>query len=187
MKKNIFTLLALIILASTNAQTTWKVDGAHSSVNFSVSHFMISEVTGNFGNFDMTATSNDKFEKPVFQVTIDAATINTNNEGRDKHLKSPDFFNVEKNPKIVFKSTSYKQLEDSNFSTTGDITINGKTEVITFTGKLNGIIKNSKSGKQKAGLKLSTTIKRENFNLGNGMSPIGKDVVVTVNLEMNEQ
>lgn len=187
MKKQVFTLLAIITLLSANAQTIWKVDNAHSSINFSVSHFMISEVTGNFTNFDITATSNENLEKPVFKVTIDASSINTNNEGRDGHLKSGDFFNVEKNPKIVFKSTSYKQLEDGNFSTTGDITINEKTEVITFTGKLNGIIKDQRSNKQKAGLKLSTTIKRENFNLGNGMSPIGKDVVVTVNLEMNEQ
>lgn len=187
MKKQVFTLLAIITLLSANAQTIWKVDNAHSSINFSVSHFMISEVTGNFTNFDITATSNEKLEKPVFKVTIDASSINTNNEGRDGHLKSDDFFNVEKNPSISFESTSFKQLEDNKFSLTGNITIKDKTEAITFTGKLNGIIKDPKSGKHKAGLKLNTSLTREDFDLGNGMTPIGKEVEITVHLEMNEQ
>ena len=188
MKKIILTITALIALViSTNAQSTWKVDKSHSSINFSVSHFMISEVTGNFGNFDITASANDKFENPTFNVTINASTINTNQKSRDNHLRSPDFFNVKKHQNITFKSSSYKQLENGKFETIGKITINGVTKETIFTGKLNGVIKDNRSGKYKAGLKLKTTIKRKNFNLGKGMSSIGKDVEVIINIEMNQQ
>lgn len=185
MKKLILTLILLVTLYA-NAQTTWKVDKAHSSITFSVSHFMISEVTGNFGKFDITATANEKFESPSFDVTIDASTINTNQTGRDNHLKSADFFDVAKHANIVFKSTGFKSLEDKRFETTGNITIKGITKEIVFKGKLNGIIE-GREGKKKAGLKLTTTIKREDFNVGKGMNPVGKEVFVTINIEMNQQ
>lgn len=183
MKKAIFTLAAIISLVTVSAQSTWKVDNAHSSINFSISHFMISEVTGNFGKFDIEAKANEKFESPTFSVTIYASSINTNNEDRDDHLRSEDFFNVENNPNITFKSASYEQIDDKKFNVTGNITINGKTEVVTFNGNLNGIIKDDDG--LKAGLKLTTTIARENFNLGERMSPLGKEVEIVINLEMN--
>ena len=186
MKKLILSFVAIIALTSVNAQT-WKSDGAHSSVNFSVSHFLISDVTGNFGKFEIEATANAKFENPTFTVSIEAASINTNQSDRDNHLRSPDFFNVEEHAIINFKSESFKQLDDKNFETKGDISINGVTKEVVFNGKLNGVIKDDRSGKHKAGLKLTTSIMREDFNLGKGMSPIGKEVEVTVNLEMNEQ
>lgn len=189
MKKTVLTCIALMVLiTSVNAQTNWKVDNSHSSITFSVSHFAISEVTGHFEAFNIDATTtNEQFEKPMFKVSIDATTINTNQQSRDNHLKSPDFFNVEKHPTITFNSSSFKQLENNKFETKGNITINGITKAIVFTGKLNGVIKDDRSGKYKAGLKLTTTIERETFNLGNGMSPIGKEVEVTVNIEMNAQ
>ncbi|CAL2102347.1 YceI family protein [Tenacibaculum sp. 190130A14a] len=186
MKKIVFTLIALIALTNVYAQTTWKVDKAHSSITFSVSHFMISEVTGNFGKFDITAVSNEKFEEPKFEVSIDAATINTNQSGRDNHLKAADFFDVANHTNIVFKSNSYKKLEGKDFEVTGQITIKGVTKEAVFKGRLNGIIE-GRGGKKKAGLKLTTSIKREDFNVGKGMKPIGKDVEVVVNIEMNEQ
>jgi polyisoprenoid-binding protein YceI len=188
MKKIVLTSIALVALVlSINAQSTWKVDNSHSSINFSVSHFMISEVTGHFGSFDITTTANEKFENPTFDVTIDASTINTNQSDRDNHLKSPDFFNVEKHKNIAFKSSSFKQLEDGAFEVSGKITINGVTKDAVFSGKLNGVIKDDQSGKHLAGLKLTTIIEREDFNLGNGMSPIGKEVTVTINIEMYEE
>lgn len=187
MKRIILTLLTIVTLTSLNAQTKWHVDEAHSSITFSVSHFMISEVTGNFRQFSIDAVANQKFEKPTLNVSIDATSINTNQEDRDNHLKSPDFFNVEKNPNITFKSTRYKQLEDGAFEISGQITINGITKDVAFNGKLNGVIKDDRSGKHIAGLKLKTVIKREDFKVGLGMSPVGKDVIVVVNLEMNEE
>lgn len=186
MKKIVLTLIAFVTLANVNAQTTWKVDKAHSSITFSVSHFMISEVTGNFGKFDITAMSNEKFEEPKFNVSIDVSTINTNQSGRDNHLKAADFFDVANHTNIVFKSNSFKSLEGKEFETTGEMTIKGITKEVVFRGKLNGIIE-GRGGKKKAGLKLTSVIKREEFNVGKGMKPIGKDVEVVVNIEMNEQ
>ncbi|MGG8496123.1 YceI family protein [Tenacibaculum sp. TC6] len=186
MKKIVLTLITLVALVNVNAQTIWKVDKAHSSITFSVSHFMISEVTGNFGKFDITAMSNENFETPEFDVSIDVSTINTNQSGRDNHLKSADFFDVANHASIVFKSKAYKQLDEKEFETTGEITIKGITKEVVFKGKLNGIIE-GREGKKKAGLKLTTAIKREDFNIGKGMNPIGKEVTVTVNIEMNEQ
>lgn len=186
MKKIVLTVIAILAVATINAQT-WKVDKAHSSINFSVSHFMISEVTGNFGEFDIEATANDKFEKPTFTVSINASTINTNQKNRDEHLNAPDFFDTKKHPKITFKSESFKQLEGKNFETKGNITIKGITKEVVFKGKLNGIIKDQRSGKYKAGLKLTASIHREDFNLGKGMNPVGKEVEITVNIEMNQQ
>lgn len=186
MKKIVLTLVLAVCFTTAYAQTIWKVDNAHSSITFSVSHFKISEVTGNFGKFDITAESNDAFEAPKFNVAIDVATINTNQSGRDNHLKSADFFDAAKHPKIVFKSSSFKKLEGNEFETTGAITIKGITKEVVFKGKLNGIIK-GRNGKKKAGLKLTSVIKREEFNVGKGMNPVGKDVAVTVHMEMNEQ
>ncbi|WP_442264779.1 YceI family protein [Tenacibaculum sp. ZS6-P6] len=186
MKKIVLTLLALVTLISINAQTIWKVDKAHSSITFSVSHFMISEVTGNFEKFDITAVSNKKFEAPKFNVSIDASTINTNQSGRDNHLKAVDFFDVANHANIIFKSNNFKQLEGKEFQTIGEITIKGITKEVIFKGKLNGIIE-GRGGKKKAGLKLTSVINREEFNVGKGMKPIGNDVEIVVHVEMNEQ
>jgi len=186
MKKIILTFVALVTLVTVNAQNTWKVDNSHSSITFSVSHFMISEVTGNFGKFDITATTNEKFEAPEFDVTIDASTINTNQSGRDNHLKAADFFDVEKHANIVFKSSSFTKLEGKEFEAKGNITIKGITKEVVFKGKLNGVIE-GRGGKKKAGLKLTSVIKREDFNVGKGMNPVGKEVTVTINIEMNQQ
>ncbi|CAL2107986.1 YceI family protein [Tenacibaculum sp. 190524A02b] len=186
MKKILLLLTVLSFINMSEAQTLWKVDKAHSSITFSVSHFMISEVTGNFGGFDITANSNEKFESPTFEVTINASTINTNQKGRDNHLKSSDFLEVTKYPNVFFKSTTYKQLEKGQFEVKGNLTIKNITREAVFKGNLNGII-NGSNGKKKAGLKLSTIVKREEFNLGTGMNPIGKDISVIVNIEMNQQ
>lgn len=185
MKKILTIALAILFSTTSIAQNSWKLDKAHSSISFSVSHFKISEVTGQFKSFDINAKANDKFENVSFTVSIDASSINTNNEGRDGHLKSPDFFNVNTHPNITFTSTKFIQQENGLFETVGKISINGITKEISFKGKLNGIIKDRNS-KNKAGLKLSATIKREDFNLGKGMMPIGNEVFVVINIEMNQ-
>ena len=186
MKKTLIVFLALVSISVVQAQTTWKVDNAHSSITFSVSHYMISEITGNFGTFDIEAKTEAEFTKPNFTVAIDVATINTNQSSRDKHLQAADFFDVANHAKITFESTAFKQLEGKEFETKGTITIKGIIKEIVFKGKLNGIIK-GRNGKQKAGLKLTSTINREDFKVGLGMNSIGKEVTILINVEMNEQ
>lgn len=186
MKKSIF-ILFLIASTSMIAQSTWKVDGSHSSVNFSITHLVISEVTGNFGKFDIEATADEAFSNPVFSVSIESASINTNNGMRDGHLQNEDYFSAEANPAITFKSTSYKKTGDKTFDLTGDLTVKGVTKTVTFNGKLNGIITDQRSKKLKAGLKLTTTVVRKDFNIGNDNPGLGDDVEVSINLEMAQQ
>ncbi|MDN5204917.1 YceI family protein [Fulvivirgaceae bacterium BMA10] len=185
MRKFLIIILA-VMAVNARAQSTWKVDKGHSSINFSVSHFLISDVTGNFSDFDIEAISDDKLDNPKVKVSINAASIDTNNDKRDDHLKADDFFGVEKYPNITFNSAVFENLGDGKFSITGDLSIKGITKEAVFDGKIRGII-TDRNGRLKAGLKLTTVVKREEFNVGNGMASIGDDVTVEINLEMSQQ
>lgn len=186
MKKYFFIFFSLVCF-SVSAQSTWKADKAHSSVNFTIVHLLISEVAGNFGTFDIQATADDAFSDPSFTVSIDANTINTGNENRDNDLRGEKYFNVEAFPKIEFKSTSVEKTGENTFKLKGDITMHGITKSIELNGKLNGIITNQRSQKLKAGLKFTTTLKRSDFEVGGSMAPVGDEVEVSINLEMAQQ
>ena len=99
MKKTLFAI-ALLTGLVVSAQSTWKSDKSHSKIGFSITHLMISEVEGSFGDFDITATASDTFENAEFSVEIQTASIDTDNERRDGHLKSADFFDAEKFPAL---------------------------------------------------------------------------------------
>lgn len=185
--KKLFLITLLSITVQTFAQSTWKVDASHSSINFAVSHLVISETTGSFDVFEITAKAGDNFSNPEFEVAIETASINTKNKRRDNHLRADDFFDAKQYPKITFKSNSFKKTGDKTFVVTGNISIKGKTKQVQFNGKLNGVITDNYSKKQKAGLKLSTTLKRTDFNVGSPGGSVGEDVEVTINLEMQKQ
>ena len=187
MKKILF-ILSLAVCSLATAQMTWKSDNAHTNMNFAISHLVISEVTGNFNEFDIEATADESFSNPDFKVTIQTASIDTDNERRDNHLKSEDFFEVEKYPTIEFKTTSIEKTGDNTFKLKGDLTMHGVTKPVTLDGKLNGIITDQRSQKLKAGLKFTGTLNREEFNIGTGtMAPIGDEVSITINTEMAQQ
>ena len=180
--KKTMTLLLFLVAISINAQSTWKLDLGHSSINFAVSHYVISETTGSFDKFDITATTEDDFKNPSFEVTIETASINTKLNSRDEHLRADDFFGAAKHPKITFKSKKVAYTSDKKFKVSGDLTIKGITKPVTFDGKLNGILKNDRG--EKAGLKLTTTIKRTDFQVGSKGGSVGEEVEVVINLEM---
>ncbi len=177
--------LFVLVAFTMNAQSTWKLDSGHSSINFSVSHLVISEITGSFDQFDITAITGDDFSNPKFDVSIKTASINTKNSQRDNHLRADDFFDAEKHPAITFKNSSVEKTGDKTFSVTGNLTIKGITKEVTFNGTLNGILKTDRG--EKAGLKLTTTINRTDFKVGGGMGSIGEDVMVVIHLEMKKQ
>src|SRR4051812_8077427 len=110
MKKTILSLAVAVLTISANAQVKWKVDNAHSKVGFSVTHMMVAETEGKFKVYDGAATSPSEmdFTNADINFTADAGSINTEDEKRDGHLKSPDFFDVAKYPNVTFKSTSMK-------------------------------------------------------------------------------
>ncbi len=186
MKKTLFAI-ALLTGLVVSAQSTWKSDKSHSKIGFSITHLMISEVEGSFGDFDITATASDTFENAEFSVEIQTASIDTDNERRDGHLKSADFFDAEKFPAISFKSTGYEKTGDKTFTLTGDLTMHGVTKPITLEGKVNGIITDQRSNKLKAGLKLTGTVNRLEFGVGGDTPTLGDDVEMTINLEMAQQ
>ena len=125
---------ALLVAAALPALAgdTYRIDPVHSEISFKVRHFL-SKTPGHFARFQGTIQIDDKaIDKSSVDVTIDAASISTDNEGRDKHLKSPDFFDVEKFPTITFKSTAVKEVAKGKLEVTGDFTMHGVTKRITF-------------------------------------------------------
>ncbi len=185
--KSTISILAFLAVLNLTAQSAWKADKAHSSISFDIVHLMISEVTGSFGDFDIHAMADETFNEPIFSVDIKTASINTNNDRRNEHLRSDDFFAAEKHPSIVFKSSSFEKTGEKTFNLKGDLTMHGVTKPVTLKGKLNGIITDQRSNKLKAGLKLTGTVDRLAFGVGGDTPTLGDEVEMTINLEMAQE
>jgi len=167
MKKLYFFLIAASVSIGSFAQTTWKADPNHSKLTFGVTHMGISEVTGLFKTFEVTATTNKSdFSDAVFDLSTDVASINTEVDMRDNHLKGPDFFDVEKYPKMTFKSTSIKSTGKDKYKLSGDLTLHGITKPITMDLWYRGTIVNPQSKAPVSGFQLTGTIKRTDFDFG---------------------
>ena len=164
-KYGISALLALFSLVSINAQSKWTVDKSHSKVQFSVTHLIIAEVTGQFKSFDANVeASKDDFTDAKIEFSADVNSVTTDNEGRDKHLKSDDFFNAEKFPKITFVGKSFKKVNGKNYKLVGDFTIRDVTKQITLDVVYNGSVKDP-WGNTKAGFKIKGEVNRFDYNL----------------------
>lgn len=182
---------ALTLGISVTAQTKWKLDKSHSSVRFSVNHLVVSEAEGTFKMWDGTVEhSKDDFSDAKINFTVEVNSINTDNERRDGHLKSDDFFNAEKFPTMKFESTSMKPLGNNKYELTGNLTIRDVTKPVTFQVTHGGILTTSRG--RKAGFKATTTINRFDYNLKwdkateTGGLIVGKEVEVTVKVELDE-
>jgi polyisoprenoid-binding protein YceI len=165
MKKT--TIIAsLLLLASATFAQTWAVDKAHSRLGFTITHLMIAELGGSFNSFDAKITSSKPdFTDAVIELTADVNSIDTDNEQRNTHLKSPDFFDTQKNPNFTFKSTSFKKVADKKYKLTGDLTLHGVTKPVTLDVVLNGTATHPMSKKQVAGFNISGIIKRTDFGI----------------------
>jgi polyisoprenoid-binding protein YceI len=145
--------------------TKWGLDAAHSEINFKVKHMMIANVTGNFTKFNVNAeTQGDDFSKAKINFTADTASINTNNEQRDGHLKSPDFFDAEKFPHLKFESDSITKKSDDEFVMNGNLTIKDVTKPVALNINFGGIGKDP-YGNTKAGFTVEGKINRKDFGL----------------------
>nr|HMT30139.1 YceI family protein [Bacteroidia bacterium] len=163
MKKVLILFAALIAAGQMKAQTNWTVDNTHSQVMFTVSHLVISEVTGSFKKFNGTITSSKPdFTDAQINFTVDVNSINTDNEMRDTHLKGDDFFNSEKYPAITFKGKSFKKVSGNKYQLTGDLTIRDITKTVTLDVVYSGTVKDP-WGNTKAGFKIKGTIKRFDY------------------------
>jgi polyisoprenoid-binding protein YceI len=188
------TLLVLAAFAALPlfAETeTFVSDKSHSTAMFKVRH-MMANVVGQFRDF--TADVNiDRAnpEKSSVDFTIQATSIDTGSENRDKHLRTADFFDVEKFPTITFKSTAVAAKSKNDFAVTGDLTMHGVTKRVTLPVTFLGFGKTARG--EKAGFEIETTINRKDYgvvwnrNLDEGGLLLGDDVKVTINLEMDKK
>ncbi|WP_194383397.1 YceI family protein [Microbacterium luteum] len=166
---------------------TWVLDPSHSEVTFSVRHMMISKVRGTFGVKSATITAPENPLAASLTATVDVASINTGDEGRDTHLRSGDFFDVETYPTIDFASTGVR-YDGGDFLVDGDLTVRGVTKPVTFEVEFGGF-GTDPWGNYKAGATAKTVIDREEFGLTwnaaleTGGVLVGKDVTITLDLQ----
>jgi polyisoprenoid-binding protein YceI len=147
------------------AVTKWVLDPAHTEVTFKIRHLMIANVTGSFKNFNSEAETNgDDFSNAKVVFTAETASVTTENEQRDTHLKSDDFFNAEKYPEIRFESTGLKKKKDDEYELEGKLTIRDVTKVIKLNVEAGGVVVDG-YGQTKAGFSVTGKINRKEFGL----------------------
>ncbi|NUN10134.1 MAG: YceI family protein [Ignavibacteriaceae bacterium] len=184
------TLFALLGFTSF-AQVNWNFDKSHSNVMFNVTHMVISEVTGFFKGYDgkVSSKADNDFTDAKIDFTIDAKSIFTDNDKRDDHLRSDDFFNTEKFPTITFKSKSMKKGTGNSYKLTGDLTIRDITKTVTLDVTFNGNIKDG-WGNERASFKIKGSVNRFDYNLKwnslleAGGAVVGKDVEIVANVQL---
>ena len=164
----------IVALFSTSlfAQSTWSSDPMHSKLTFSITHLGISDIDGLFNKFTATATTTKPdFSDAVFELTVDVASINTQVEMRDNHLRNPDFFEVDKYPTMTYKSTSIKTISKDKYELTGNLTLRGITKPVTMQLWYRGTVVDDKAKKSTAGFQLTGTITRSDFGVGPKFQP----------------
>jgi polyisoprenoid-binding protein YceI len=164
---------------------TWAIDPVHSEVSFTVRHMMVSKVRGRFDKFEGTIVTAENPLDSSVTASVDLSSINTAQEQRDAHIRSADFFDVEKYPAMTFTSTAVKEA-DKGLVLEGDLTLKGVTKSVAFTLEVNGIGPDAFGG-TRVGFSATTQIDRNDFGLGfNGPIPgVPGGVIVSDNVTIN--
>lgn len=182
----------LLSLPAVAASSTWTVDPTHSVAGFSVRHMVVSNVRGELGKITGTLTiDRDDVTKSKVEASIDVTAINTRDEKRDGHLRSPDFFDTAKFPTLTFKSTKVEKAGEGKLKVTGDLTMRGVTKpaVLDVEGPSGEI---TAFGMTKTGFSATTRLNRQAFGvsfskaLDNGGAIVGDEVTVQLDLEFNK-
>jgi polyisoprenoid-binding protein YceI len=188
-----FAWLPLFLLAlapGISLASTWDIDPAHSSVEFSVRHLMVSTVKGNFQKVSGFVDIDDKnITKSSVEVTIEAASIDTREPKRDGHLKSPDFFDAAKYPTVTFKSTKVEKAGNGKLKVTGDLSIHGVTKPVVLM--VEGLTPEVKDpwGNARRGASATTSVNRKDFGVSwaktmdNGGAVVGEEVAIQLEAE----
>lgn len=190
MKKLLSFLVVALLSTQVFAQNTWKVDPYHAKLTFSVTHLGISDVAGLFKKFDVTITTGKAdFSDAVFELSTDVASINTEVEMRDDDLRSANFFEVEKYPKMTFKSTSIKKISKDKYKLAGNLTLHGITKLVTMDLWFRGTAANPLNKITSAGFQLTGSLKRSDFGIGLKFLPsfIGDKVNIRTDGEFIKQ
>jgi polyisoprenoid-binding protein YceI len=192
MNRRIFTAaLSALLLTGVSAfaqSSSWTIDKNHSQVDFQIRHMGVSNVRGAISGVTGTVVWDEKDPtKSSVEATIDATTVSTNNDARDKHLKSPDFFDVAKNPTLTFKSTSVTGTA-GKLQVIGDLTLGGVTKSVTLDVDGPTPPQKGQGGKLITGFSATGTLKRSDFNFGSKFSSpvLGDEVKFTIDIEASK-
>lgn len=192
MKLKSLLVAAALVAPSLAFGASYDIDPAHSAAAFAVKHMMVSTVRGEFDKVSGTVVLDEKdLKKSRIEATIDATTISTRNEKRDAHLKSPDFFDVEKFPTITFKSSEVKAAGKGKFKVAGDLTLHGVTKPVVLDVESASTEAKDPYGNIKRGAVATTKLNRKDFGLSwnaaleTGGVAVSDEVVVTIDLELN--
>lgn len=187
----LFSFLLISVVALNGA--TWKFDASHTTIGFDVSHMVISSVDGKFKEFDGTVvTEGNGWENAEITFTIQVKSIDTDNEDRDNHLKSNDFFAADEYPEITFVSKSMEKVGENEYKLTGDLTIRGTTNEVTLDVTHNGTITDP-YGNTRAGFSIEGEINRFDYGvewdqtLDTGGLVVGNEVDINIEAEIIEQ
>jgi polyisoprenoid-binding protein YceI len=165
--------------------STYKIDASHSEITFKVKHLMITNVTGSFQKFDATLEAAEAdFSDAKISFSADVNSISTNNEQRDGHLKSDDFFAAEKFPALSFTSTSFTKKSEDEYSLVGDLTIRDVTKQVELAVEYGGTMTDF-YGQEKAGFEISGKINRKEFGLGWGAVTEAGGIVVSDEVKLH--
>lgn len=193
--KKISMFLTFLFVASLtiSAQTNWSFDKSHSKIGFTVSHMVITDVDGKFNDYEGTiVTEGETFEGAQVNFTIQTASIFTDNENRDKHLRSEDFFAADQHPQITFVGKSMTKVGDDKYKLVGDLTMRGTTKEITLDVKHNGTVQDP-WGNTKAGFKLTGSVDRFEYGLNwnkaieTGGLVVGKTVYLNIDVQLKKE
>jgi polyisoprenoid-binding protein YceI len=187
----LFSTFVVLILPAFASAAVWKIDPDHSNVGFKVRHLMVSNVRGSFDKHSGTVDINDKdISKSRVEMTIDTASINTNVQKRDEHLRSPDFFDVAKYPTMTFVSKKVNRVGQDRLRVAGDLTLHGVTREVVLD--VEGPSPESKDpwGNIRRGATATAKINRKDYGLvwnkalETGGVVVGDEVTITLDVEM---
>ena len=175
------------------ATTKWILDPTHSDLGFKIKHLMITNISGSFKTFQAEAkTEGEDFSTAKINVTVDMASISTNNEHRDAHLRNADFFEVEKHPELTFSSSKIEAIDSNTFALYGELTLKGVTKPVKLDVEFSDVTKDPWGG-ERAGFTITGKIKRSdwgiNFNsvLETGGLALGDEVKINAEIQMVKQ
>jgi polyisoprenoid-binding protein YceI len=172
------------------ALVKWDFDYVHSSIDFTVRHLLVSKVRGRFTKWTGSMQLDEQnLAASHVEVEIDMASVDTNEPARDTHLRSGDFFEVEKHPKMTFKSKRVEAKGADHLSVTGDLTLRGVTKEVVLDVERGGVVEKDPWGKRRAGFTAKTTINRKDYGvsfnqtLDQGGLALAEDVPITLEIE----
>ncbi|WP_210518368.1 YceI family protein [Hymenobacter terricola] len=180
-------------MSETTTATKWVLDPMHSEVQFKIKHLVISTVTGSFKTFQGSMESEgDNFENAKVEFSLDVESVDTNQEQRDGHLKSEEFFDTANFPHIKFESTSFVKESGDNYKLTGNLTMKDVTKAVTLEAEYGGSAVDF-YGNHKAGFEVTGKVNRKDFGLTwggiteTGSIVLGDDVKLIINVQFAKQ